>query len=80
VREAADYTQHVTAGDISRVCVGCGQSEDVVRLERCPICAKLFCSDCAHRVAGRRFCSPDCARNFYFQGDEDDEHEDDEWG
>ena len=48
----------------------------MARLERCPICAKYFCSDCAVRGAGRRFCSPDCARNYFFHGDEDDDEND----
>ncbi|HKO54510.1 MAG TPA: hypothetical protein VJ276_01450 [Thermoanaerobaculia bacterium] len=66
----------MTAGDISKACVGCGDSEEMARLERCPICAKYFCSDCAVRGAGRRFCSPDCARNYFFHGDEDDDEND----
>ncbi|HEY0142414.1 MAG TPA: hypothetical protein VGF48_16065 [Thermoanaerobaculia bacterium] len=56
-----------------RVCVGCGDSEEMSRLETCSICRKAFCPDCAHRGAhGRRFCSSECARNYYFSGEIDD--------
>ncbi|HXG59157.1 MAG TPA: hypothetical protein VNL91_09050 [Thermoanaerobaculia bacterium] len=62
------------AFEAERVCVGCGDTEDMARLERCPICAKYFCADCAHRAAGRRFCTADCARVYFFgEGDEDEE-------
>jgi hypothetical protein len=55
-----------------RVCVGCGDTEDQARLERCGICTKWFCTDCSHRTAGRRFCSSECGRA-YFWGDDDDD-------
>ena len=60
-----------------RVCVGCGDSEEVTRLEQCQICMRFFCSDCTHRAGfGRKFCSPDCARAYYFTGEPDDDDED----
>jgi len=55
-----------------RKCIGCGDTEELARLERCPICGKDVCPDCAHRAVGRRFCSPDCARTFFY-GDLDDD-------
>lgn len=59
-----------------RVCVGCGDSEDMARLETCMVCRKAFCADCAHRAAhGRRFCSPECARAYYFSGEIDDDED-----
>jgi hypothetical protein len=59
-----------------RVCVGCGDTEEVVRLEPCSICRRFFCADCAHRAGhGRRFCSPECARAYYFSGDNDDDED-----
>jgi hypothetical protein len=58
-----------------RVCVGCGDTEEFARLERCSICQKSFCNDCAYRSAGRRFCSTVCARTFFY-GDLDDDNED----
>jgi hypothetical protein len=59
-----------------RVCVGCGAGEDAARLEVCGICHRLFCADCAHRAAfGRRFCSTECARAYYFAGDPDDDED-----
>jgi hypothetical protein len=60
-----------------RCCVGCGSSEDVARLDRCPICSKTFCTDCAHRASGRRFCSDICARTYNYGDIEDDEQDPD---
>jgi hypothetical protein len=56
-----------------RLCVGCGDSGDVARFDACGICGRLFCADCAHRAAGRRFCSAHCAHVHYFGGDDDDQ-------
>ncbi len=59
-----------------RVCNGCGESEERVLLEACGICAKFFCAACAHRAGfGRRFCSPECGRAYYFAGDADDDED-----
>ena len=58
-----------------RVCVGCRATEETVSLERCTVCARWFCGDCAQRATGRRFCSAECARA-YFWGDQDDDRED----
>jgi hypothetical protein len=55
-----------------RVCVGCGDTEEMARLERCQICNRSFCPDCSYRALGRRFCSEKCARGFFY-GDEDDD-------
>jgi hypothetical protein len=63
--------------DSDRTCVGCGAIEAEKHLERCSICHRHFCPDCAHRaLGGRKFCSPDCGRTYYFQGDSDDDDED----
>lgn len=56
-----------------RVCVGCGDTEEMARLEICGICRSTFCPDCTHRAFGRRFCSQQCARAYYFAGDTDDD-------
>ena len=56
-----------------RVCKSCGDTEDLARLERCSICQKDFCPDCAYRATGRRFCSGDCARTFFYGDLDDDE-------
>jgi hypothetical protein len=56
-----------------RACVGCGDSEEIARLERCPICNRPFCADCAHRAFGHRFCGPVCAHAYYFHGEPDDD-------
>lgn len=59
-----------------RACVGCGMTEEHVRLELCSICRRSFCSDCAHRAGhGRRFCSPECGRAYYFTGEPDDDED-----
>ena len=56
------------------VCVTCGASEDLARLEHCSICRKLYWAECAHKAGhGRRFCSPECARAYYFAGELDDD-------
>jgi hypothetical protein len=61
---------------VEKVCRVCGESEEMVRLELCGICSRYFCSNCAHRAfGGRRFCSPECAKAYYFFGEPDDEDE-----
>lgn len=56
------------------VCVKCGSTGDSVRLEQCSICRRFYCADCAHRAGhGRRFCSPECARAYYFAGELDED-------
>jgi hypothetical protein len=64
---------------IERVCVGCGDTEEEARLEPCAICRRFFCTDCAHRAGfGRKFCSAECSRAYYFSGDSDDDEDDDD--
>ena len=55
-----------------RVCVTCGDTEGMTRLEKCTICDRHFCADCAHRAFGHRFCGGDCARAYWFHGEPDD--------
>jgi hypothetical protein len=65
---------------LDKVCVGCGVNEEDVRLEKCGICARYFCIECAHRAyGGRRFCSPECARGYYFHGEMDDDDDDEDF-
>jgi hypothetical protein len=59
-----------------RRCIRCGDLEGDVLLERCVGCGKDFCADCAYRATGRRFCSDQCARTFFY-GDTDDDESDD---
>ena len=55
-------------------CVSCESTEDMGRLEKCAICARFFCAEHAHRAfGGRRFCSPQCAKAYYFHGESDDD-------
>ena len=56
-----------------RVCRACGAGAEATRLEMCAICQRFFCPDCAHKGFGRKFCSPDCARSYYFTGETDDD-------
>ena len=55
-----------------RRCIGCGNTEEEAHLERCMVCGKWFCPDCAFKQTGRRFCSGGCARDFFW-GDYEDE-------
>ncbi|HWW61650.1 MAG TPA: hypothetical protein VN181_09800 [Thermoanaerobaculia bacterium] len=61
-----------------RVCVGCGETEDTAHLEACTLCNRFFCPDCAQRALGRRFCSVECSRAYYYQGDSDDDEDTDD--
>jgi hypothetical protein len=62
-----------------RICRGCGTTEELTRLERCGICAKFFCADCANRaIGGRKFCSAECAKAYYFHGEPDDDDTDED--
>jgi hypothetical protein len=64
--------------DHAIVCSGCGDTEEVARLERCPICSKYICGDCGMRGGlGRRFCSLECSRAYFFSGDSDDDEDND---
>jgi hypothetical protein len=66
--------------DVEAVCKSCGMSGETVRLEACSMCRSFFCADCAHRAGfGRRYCSTECTRAYYFAGQpEDDDDDDDE--
>ncbi|HXH93869.1 MAG TPA: hypothetical protein VNN25_19985 [Thermoanaerobaculia bacterium] len=59
-----------------RRCIRCSDPEESTRLERCVVCGKHFCHDCAYRATGRRFCSPECARAFFYGESDDDEDTD----
>lgn len=57
---------------LERKCITCGDTEELASLERCVACGRDFCSDCAHRALGRRFCTANCAKAFFY-GDSDDD-------
>jgi hypothetical protein len=66
------------ADELERICVGCGDTEALARLEPCTICRRTFCADCAHKAAfGRKFCSTECAQAYYFTGEPDDDDDED---
>lgn len=52
-------------------CSVCEKDEQEVTLQKCPICFKQVCLDCARREYGRTFCSKRCADLFFF-GDDDE--------
>jgi hypothetical protein len=52
-------------------CVNCKTSEEDTRFNKCPICFKLTCDNCAVRDFGRMFCSKRCSHQFFF-GDDDE--------
>ena len=57
-----------------KVCLICGASSEEMILERCMVCGKWFCQECSFKQTGRRFCSPGCARDFFWGiGEEEDE-------
>jgi len=60
---------------LERRCIHCGETEETVRLDRCVVCGRDFCPDCGYRATGRRFCTAECARAFFY-GDEDDDEND----
>jgi len=60
-----------------RQCIRCGVAEGAALLDRCVACGKYFCADCAYRATGRRFCSHECARAFFYGDGDDDESDDD---
>ena len=55
-----------------RSCIQCGETGEQALLERCRICYRYFCGDCAHRARGVRFCSERCGLE-YIYGDSDDD-------
>jgi hypothetical protein len=59
-----------------RRCIRCSDPEESTRLERCAVCGKFYCADCAYRATGRRFCSAECARAFFYGEGDDDESDD----
>lgn len=59
---------------VEHKCVSCEITEAMEPLEKCGVCGRHFCAAHAQRaLGGRRLCSPECARNYYFHGDEDDD-------
>ena len=52
-------------------CVGCAVDDRENHLNKCPICFKWACDNCAFHSFGRLFCSKKCSEQFFF-GDEDE--------
>ena len=53
-------------------CVTCQADDKDQRLDKCPICFKWTCDNCAVKSMGRSFCTKKCSDQFFF-GDDDDE-------
>jgi hypothetical protein len=53
-------------------CSVCEKSDLETSLQKCPICFKWVCEDCAKRDYGRVFCSRRCADGFFFGDDDED--------
>ena len=49
----------------------CGSSDEDRKTQKCPICYKRFCDDCAMSMSGRYFCGRFCAEYFFFGGEDD---------
>jgi hypothetical protein len=63
----------------ARVCIGCQATEETAALEPCAMCRRFFCADCAHRAGfGRKYCSAECTRAYYFAGEPEDDDDHDE--
>ena len=54
-------------------CIGCraNDNDQDLRLNKCPICFKWACDNCAFHSFGRLFCSKKCSEQFFF-GDDDE--------
>ena len=61
----------VLSSTFNMECVVCQATDQDRRLEKCPICFKLICENCALRLYGRTFCGRRCADQFFF-GDDDE--------
>ena len=52
-------------------CFSCSASELDKLLQKCPICFRWVCDNCAVRNFGRMFCVKMCSDQFFF-GDDDE--------
>jgi hypothetical protein len=52
-------------------CELCGISAEERRTQKCAICYKRYCEECAVKFSGRSFCSRFCGEYFFFGGDDD---------
>lgn len=57
-------------GFLEKVCVTCRKNEDEITLKKCPVCFRYYCDDDAFLMAGREFCSKNCARYNFFPDEE----------
>ena len=57
---------------IDKMCAICSVTSATVALDKCQICYRYYCGDCAYRSSrGQRFCSLNCSE-VYLYGDEDE--------
>lgn len=58
------------------ICEICSVERGAAQLQRCKICHKTFCGDCAYSAPSGRFCSRECGDIFFFGIDEEPSDED----
>lgn len=60
--------------ETDRICRTCGSTDEEITLERCKMCHRYSCLDCAHKGMGQRFCSEHCSVDYIYgdSGDDDD--------
>ncbi len=71
VRGASCYTFASLSGASLMECITCHIDDRERHLNKCPICFKWVCEECAIRSYGRMFCAKKCADAFFF-GDDDE--------
>ncbi|MBI4161572.1 MAG: hypothetical protein HY509_03905 [Acidobacteria bacterium] len=52
-------------------CAHCAAKPPKAELQKCSICFKWFCQECAYKRIGRDFCSRTCAEFFFFEDEEE---------
>ena len=72
-----DYDETLAEEIPERECYKCGELAQEAQLEKCRICLREFCGDCAYKGAWGRFCSLTC-NDAYFYGEGDHEDDDEE--
>ena len=54
------------------LCTQCKKEDPRANHQKCPMCQKVFCEECAYRRSGRDFCNRFCAEYFFFQDEDED--------
>ncbi len=59
------------------VCAICAIEREAAQLQRCKVCHRIFCGDCAFSGRSGRFCSRECGDIFFFGLEEEPTDEND---